>query len=149
MRYCARKKELEADHVVWGYTAVVNENKLNHIIYLAQFRIQPISKAFVDLLIKRLTTGAPDKMKIRIIDIFYVEGEYDCFIKFSAPDSITARKYYEKLRVTYKDFFRGDPSLSSVIFPIAKDSKLNPEIDKLYEFVPEVEEIIETEKIMV
>ncbi len=85
-------------------------------------------------------------MKVRIIDVFYVDREYDCFIKFSAPDSITARKYYEKLRVTYKDFFRGDPSLSNVVFPIANSGKLNPEIEKLYDFVPEAEEIIETKR---
>lgn len=148
-RALRRKKELEADHVIWGYTAVVNESKLNHVLYLAQFKIQPISKAFVDLIIKRLTTGAPSKEGVRVIDIFYMNGDYDVIIKFSAPDHTTARKYYENLRNTYKDFFRGDPSLSDVNFPLVKDGKVNPELEKLYDFVPEAKEIIETEKAVV
>ena len=148
-RVLRRKKELEADHIIWGYTAVVDESKLNYVLYLAQFRIQPISKAFAELITKRRTTGTPSKEGVRIIDIFYMNGNYDVIIKFSAPDHATARKYYEKLRVTYKDFFRGDPSLSNVIFPIANSGKLNPETEKLYDFVPEAEEIMETEKIVV
>lgn len=133
-----KKKELEEDHTIWGYTAVINESKLNHVLYIAQFRIKPISNAFVDLIIRRLTTGAPSKEGVRVIDIFYMNGEYDVIIKFSAPDNITARKYYEKLRAVYKDFFRGDPSLSDMNFPLVKGGKLNPELERLYDYVPEI-----------
>ena len=73
-----------------------------------------------------------------VIDIFYMNGEYDLIIKFPAPDHATAREYYENLRATYKEFFRGDPSLSDVNFSIAKDGKLNPEIKRLYDYVPKV-----------
>lgn len=133
-----RKKELETDHTIWGYTAVIDEGKVNHILYVAQFRIKPISKAFVDLIIERLTARSPSEEGVRIIDVFYTNGEYDCLIKFSAPDRATARRYYEDLRDTYKDFFRGDPSLSDVNFPVVKDGKVNPEIKKLYDFLPKI-----------
>jgi len=132
------KKELEADHTIWGYTTVIDESKLNHVLYVAQFKTQPISKEFADLIIKRLTTEAPSEEGVRIIDILYMNGDYDVIIKFSAPDHVTARKYYENLRNTYKNFFRGDPSLSDVNFPLVKDGKLNPELEKLYDFLPKI-----------
>ena len=135
-RVLRRKKELEADHAIWGYTTVIDDSKVNHILYVAQFKTKPISKAFADLIIERLTTGAPSEEGVRIIDVFYTNGEYDCLIKFSAPDRATARKYYENLRVIYKEFFRGDPSLSDVNFPIVKDGKLNPEVEKIYDLLP-------------
>jgi len=130
-----REKELEADHTIWGYTTVIDESKVNHILYVAQFKIKSISKAFADLIIERLTTGAPSEEGVRIIDVFYTNGEYDCLIKFSAPDRATARRCYEDLRDTYKEFFRGDPSLSDVNFSIVKDGRLNSEIRKLYDLL--------------
>ncbi len=137
-RVLQKKKELEAGHVIWGYTAVVDERKINHVLYIVQFRTQSLSKAFADRVINRLRTGSPEKNGVRVIDVFFVDGEYDCFIKFSAPDSITARNYYENLRITYKNFFRGNPSMSNVIFPLVKDGKLNPEIERLYDLIPRI-----------
>jgi len=133
-----KKRELEQDHTIWGYTTVIDESKVNHVLYVAQFKIQPISKAFAELIMERITTGAAEEEGIRIIDVFYMNGEYDCLIKFSAPDRATARRYYESLRATYKEFFRGDPSLSDVNFSIVKDGKVNPELERLYDFIPKI-----------
>ena len=144
-----KKKELEKDYSIWGYTAVIDEGKIGHVLYIALFRIKPISKAFVDLIIKRLTTGAPSKEGVRAIDILYINGYYDVIIRFSAPDHATARRYYETLRSVYSDYFLEDHLLCDVNFSLVRMGKLNPELEKLYDFVPEAEEIIETEKIMV
>ena len=76
------------------------------------------------------------KQDIRIIDVFYTNGDYATVIIFSAPDHKIARMYYESLRIVYTDFFVGDSILVDVNFSLVKDGKLNPEIERLNDFIP-------------
>lgn len=103
---------------------------------MVQFKTKPLNKEFVDLIIQRLSTGMPAKYGVCIIDIYYIHGDYDVFIKFSAPDHSTARNYCEILRSVYKDHFLENPQISDVNFPLVQTGKLNPEIKKLYDLVP-------------
>ena len=138
-RVWRKKKELEDDHVIWGYTAVIDESKIGQVLYIALFRIKPIlSKGFVDLVIERLATGAPSKDGVRAIDVLYINGYYDVIVRFSAPDHTTARRYYETLRSVYSDYFLEESSLCDVNFSMVRMGKLNPELEKLYDFVPKV-----------
>jgi len=133
-----KKKELEEDHTIWGYTAVIDESKIGRVFYMALFRIKPISKGFVDLIIKRLTTGVPSKEGVRVIDVLYINGYYDVIIRFSAPDRATARMYYETLRSVYKEYFLEDHLLCDVNFSLVRMGKVNPKLEKLYDFVPKI-----------
>jgi len=113
---------------------------MNRVVYLLQFRTKPLTKNFGDIIIKRLTSGEPLKEGVRILDIYYLNGFYDVFIKFSAPDHITAKRYYETIRAIYKDYFLDDPLLLKINFPLIKRGKLNPELEKLYDFMPKIED---------
>lgn len=135
-----KKRELEEDHTIWGYKAVIDESKIGHVLYIAQFRIKAVSKAFADRIIKRLATGAPSMEGVRVIDVFYMTG-CNVLIKFSAPDHATARKYYETLRIIYKDYLFELPLLSDVNFSLVKDGKVNPEIEKIYDFFPQIDDL--------
>jgi len=132
------QKELEKDTTIWGYTAVIDEQKLNRVIYVLQFQTKPFTKDFADLILKRLTAGEPMKAGVRILDIYFMNGSYDVFIKFSAPDHATARRYYETLRGVYKDHFLETPLVSDVNFSLVQGGKLNPELKKLYDLVPKI-----------
>jgi len=137
-----KKKELEEDHTIWGYTTIIDESKLNFVSFIALFKIKPLlSKKFPDLIINRLTTDAPSKIGVRLIDVLFTTGEYACVIRFSAQDHITAKRYYETLRAIYNDYFLGDPLLFEVDFPLVMGGKLNPEIEKLYDFLPKIPKI--------
>ena len=133
-----KKKELEADHTIWGYTTIIDESKVHHVLYETLFKIKPMSKSFVDLIIERLTSEALVKEGVRLIDVFYTTGDYACIVRFSAPDHATAKVYYETLRIVYEDFFLEEPLLLEINFPLVRTSKLNPEIEKLYDFLPKV-----------
>lgn len=134
-----KKRELEEDHTIWGYTTVIDESKLGQVLYVALFRIKPIlSREFADLIIERLTTRAPSNEGVRVIDILYINGFYDIVIKFSAPDHATARMYYETLRSIYNEYFLEDPLLCDVNFSLVRMGKVNPELEKLYDFIPKV-----------
>jgi DNA-binding Lrp family transcriptional regulator len=130
------KKKLEEDNVVWGYTAVVDEGKLGHVIYIILLKLKPMSRELADLIIKRINSGQPAKQNIRTIDIIYVNGQYDWFLMFSAPDHATARRYYDTLRVQYADHLIEKPVLVDVNFILVAEGKTNPELHKLSDFIP-------------
>ena len=131
-----KKKELENDKVIWGYTTVIDENKVDRELYLAHFKLRPLSKKLIDLVIERMRSRKPEEEGVSITEIFYAGANFDCFIKFSAPNTKTARKYYEGLRITYGDYFLENPELYQMDFVVTKMGKLNPELQKFYDFLP-------------
>ena len=132
-----KKKELENDKVIWGYTTVIDENKVDRELYLAHFKLRPLSKKLIDLIIERMRSRKPEEEEgVSITEIFYAGANFDCFIKFSAPNTKTARKYYEGLRITYGDYFLENPELYQIAFVVTKMGKLNPELQKFYDFLP-------------
>lgn len=131
-----RKRELEEDGAVWGYTAVLDEGKLGHVLYLVLMKTRPMSMGLARLLTKRVAEGEPAKQQVRLINVLYVNGEYDWVVMFSAPDHATARRYYDSLRVAYGDHLLDKPAIIDVNFSAMREGKVNPSIEELLDFVP-------------
>ena len=109
------------------------------MLYVAIFKLKPIlSEKFPYLVIQRLTTEAPSKMGVRLIDVLFKTGSYTSILKFSAQNQKSAKEYFETLRAVYNDYFLEGPLLFEVDFPLVKGGKLNPELEKLYDFVPKI-----------
>jgi DNA-binding Lrp family transcriptional regulator len=130
------KKKLEEENVIWGYTAVIDDGKLNQIPYIMLLKMKPMSKELVDLMLKRLYRKEQEKQNIRLRDFWIVNGEYDWVIEFSAPDHATARKYYDTIRLLYDEFLLAKPVMVDVNFCLVAEGKRNPEIEKLREYIP-------------
>lgn len=131
------KKELEDKHVVWGYTAVVDETKLNHGLFMLLFKGKPMNKEFVDLFIERIRSNEFAKLGVRLINVLYVNGEYDYIVMFSSPDITVARRYYDALRSVYDEFLLEKPVMVNINFTAIREGKKNPELKRMYDFIPE------------
>lgn len=132
-----RKKKLENENVIWGYTSVIDESKLNHVMYLVLMKMEPMSKELAEVLIKRLVQKIPQKQHVNLLNVLYINGQYDLIVMFTAADHAIARKYYDSLRKEYKSHLLEKPVIVDVNFSLCREGKINPEIEKLYEFVPE------------
>jgi DNA-binding Lrp family transcriptional regulator len=130
------RKKLERKKIIWGYTAVVDESKLNHVVYLILFNAKPMSRKLADLIIQRITKDEAQQQKVRLINVLYLNGGFDWLIMFSAPDHATARRYYDSLRVVYARYMLEKPVIVDVNFLLVREGKINPEIEKLEDFVP-------------
>ena len=130
------KKRLEDEHIIWGYTAVVDANKIERVSYLILMKTKPMSRGLADLLTRRIVRDEPGKEGIRVLDFFYVNGEYDWVLRFSAPDHVTARKYIDTLRRLYDEYLTERPVMVDMNFCLIAEGKTNPEIKKLYDFIP-------------
>ena len=132
-----KKKNFEDEKIIWGYTAVIDESKIEHVMYLVLMKLKPMSKELADILIKRAVKRIPQKQRVRLLNVLYINGQYDLIIMFSAPDHAVARRYYDSLRITYEKNLLDKPVIVDVNFSIIREGKTNPDLKKLYEFVPE------------
>ncbi|UCE36529.1 MAG: Lrp/AsnC family transcriptional regulator [Thermoplasmata archaeon] len=130
------KRKLEEEHIIWGYTAVVDERKLNHVSYVMLLKMKPMTKELVDLMLLRLHGKEQEKQNVRLQDLWIVNGEYDWVLRFSAPDHPTARRYYETLRYLYDEYLLEKPVMIDLNFCLVSEGKINPELEKLRDFVP-------------
>lgn len=132
-----RRKELEEEGTIWGYTAVVDESQLRHVSYIVLMKTKTMNKELVNILIKRITKEEPRKQGVRLKNMSYVNGVYDWVIRFTAPDHPIARKYYETLRLQYKDHLQERPVMIDINFSLVSEGKTNPNLEQLEDFVPE------------
>jgi DNA-binding Lrp family transcriptional regulator len=134
------KRKLEEEHVIWGYTAIIDENKLNHMSYVMLLKMKPMNKELADLALKRLLRNAQQKQNIRLINFCIVNGEYDWILRFSAPDTATAKRYYDTIRLLYNEYLLEKPVMVDVDFCLVAEGKRNPEIKRLRDFVVSADE---------
>ncbi len=131
-----KKKQLEDDGIIWGYTAVLDEKRLGHVCYIVLMKTKPMNEGLVNTLIKRLIEEGPRKQNVRLTNFFYVNGEFDWVLRFSAPDHATARRYYDTLRVIYDDYLLEKPVMIDVNMCLVSEGKRNPQIAELHDFIP-------------
>jgi DNA-binding Lrp family transcriptional regulator len=131
-----KKKQLEDDGVIWGYTAVLDEKRLGHVCYIVLMKTKPMNEGLVNTLLMRLVGEGPKKQNVRLTNFFYVNGEFDWVLRFSAPDHATARRYYDTLRMIYDDYLLDKPVMIDVNMCLVTEGKRNPQIADLHDFIP-------------
>ncbi len=130
------KKKMEDSGAVWGYTAVVDEDAIDWKAFILLLKFKPLTQDQADLLIRRHLTNAPGELDIRLMDTYYLNGIYDLLVIFAAPDWITARKYYDSIRIEYERFLEARPEIIDVAFSLIRWGKVHPTIERLKEFIP-------------
>lgn len=130
------KRRLEESEAVWGYTAVVDESEIDWRSFLLLIKLKPLTADQAQLLIRRHLTNAPGELNIRLMDTYYLNGRYDLLVIFAAPNWMTARKYYDSIRLEYEHFLEERPEIFDVAFSLIKWGKVNPNINKLKDFIP-------------
>lgn len=132
------KKKMEDNGAVWGYTAVVDEDAIDWKAFILLLKFKPLTQDQAELLIRRHITNAPGELDIRLMDTYYLNGIYDLLVIFAAPDWITARKYYDSIRIEYERFLEARPEIIDVAFSLIRWGKVHPSIERLKEFIPPI-----------
>lgn len=129
-------KQLEQTHMIWGYTTIVDKQKqgLQKFI-LSLKRSQKIlnKKSMNEIFYDRLRKVILN-LGITIESSYYVHGEYDWVLIFTANDLQHAKKFSDILFEAYPDAV-DKVNLSQILF-IQRDHRIeNPDKSKLMEFL--------------
>ena len=131
-------KNLENNNTIWGYTAVIDDEKqdMKRYMVLIKRSVQPMALEIVDKIINRELSKKSDGLKIDIMHSFYTSGHYDWVICFNAPEIKIAKKFVEVVAQLFSGYI-SDIQLVEELFAAQKCGIANPEIDRLREFFGE------------
>ena len=125
-------KRLEGNKTIWGYHAVVDDNKigLQQYFVLIKRTNKPFSKEHIDSIIKRVIQTEIAKMGIIVENVSYVHGDFDGVHIIRASNVVQVKKYCETLSTLSKGYI-SDMIILEELFPIEKNGIVNPNIEEL------------------
>ena len=128
------KKRLEKNKTIWGYNAIVDEEKLGLKKYtmLIKKSAKPADDV-VNKIIDLIMHKKGKEIGINIICSSYLHGKYDWKFVFTAENIKNVKKFSEILTREYQNIIR-EIEIMEDIFPVKKCGSINPEIKKLREF---------------
>jgi DNA-binding Lrp family transcriptional regulator len=129
-------KKLEAKKLIWGYTAVFDEEKigLKHFILMLKRTSRKAEEKEVDIIVSRKTEDLAAELGITIESSAYLHGEYDWILTFTAENLTQAKKFTDTVIAMYPSSIEKITIMQTLMF-IRKQYVLNPEKKKLKEFL--------------
>ena len=130
------KKRLEKNNIIWGYSTITDYNHigLKHYTLLVKRSKNPLSKELIDDVTKGFLENRFPEGKITIENVYYVHGEYDWIISFTSPDTLTMKKFCDKMIKLFSEFI-SSYSVQQTIIPIRKQGIKNPTAIKQKDFL--------------
>jgi len=128
-------KKLHGQKTVWGYTAVINCEKIGmkNFILLGKRTSKPLPQEMINLAVNRKLEKMAKKNNCILDDTYYLNGEYDFVSTFKANNILDAKKYQEEFNRIYKSYIEKTMILEA-LFPLRMNGILNPDINTLSEF---------------
>jgi DNA-binding Lrp family transcriptional regulator len=129
-------KQLEAKGLIWGYTAIFDEEKigLTHFMMMIKRTTKQLEKVTANKIISRKIEDIGLDLGATIESSFYVHGEYDWVITFTAEDIRQAKKFSDSLIAFHSGIIEKITIMQTLMF-IKKQYITNPEKIKLEEFL--------------
>jgi DNA-binding Lrp family transcriptional regulator len=128
-------KNLEKNNTIWGYVAVVDEEKLDKKSYIILMKRtnKPFSQELIDKIVKRDLSKTGKKIGIDIMNSMYTHGAYDWIIHFNATDIKEAKGFAEEINRLYEGFL-SEVLLIEKMFTAVSSGVTNPDIKDLNDF---------------
>ena len=129
-------KQLEAKGLIWGYTAIFDEEKigLTHFMLMIKRTMKQFRENTADKIISRKLEEIAAEIGITIESSSYVHGEYDWVITFTAEDIRQAKKFSDSVFTFHPGVIEKITIMQTLMF-IKKQHVLNPEKMHLKDFL--------------
>ncbi len=129
-------KRLETNGLIWGYTAVFDEEKagLKHFMLLVKRTMKQLEQKTIDKIVSRKLEESAAKLGITIESSSYVHGDYDWVLTFTAKDIIHAKKFADILVEFHPGIIEKNTILETLMY-VRKHYILNPEKERLIDFL--------------
>ena len=128
-------KNLEKNHTIWGYTAILGEEKLGKKSYILLIKRsnKPMKSEILEKMARKDFMKRIEKLGVESFHHIYMNGVYDWLILFNADDIKTAKSYVEELNRTYEGHI-SDIILQEVMYTAQNSGITNPNIEHIKDF---------------
>ncbi|UCD13758.1 MAG: Lrp/AsnC family transcriptional regulator [Thermoplasmatales archaeon] len=127
-------KRLEKNKTIWGYNAVVDDEKLdvNRYMLLIKSSYQPMGDTINKIIDLTVQKKGKD-IGVNILSGGLLHGMFDWVVIFTAKDINYAKKLKEILLTEYSQNIK-EVEIMEYVFPLKEGGIVNPEIKKIREF---------------
>ena len=128
--------KLEKNQKIWGYTVVTDDGKtgVKRYFVLIKRTTTPLTKDLAEKIIKREVEKSAEAEGITIESSFFVHGNYDWIICFTAENLKYAKKFCDIVQNAYHGHIENLALLENM-FAIRKNNLLNPNREGLKDFL--------------
>ena len=128
-------KKIEGDKTIWGYHAVADTDKLQLRRYI--LLIKKSNKPAASLI--SIITSSELQKRIKSLGATveysgYLNGSIDWMVIFTAEDIRQAKRVVETFKILYADSV-SEVLLQEEIFPVKVSGFLNPNVERLKDFI--------------
>ena len=129
-------KRLEKNKTIWGYHAVVDDNKLGQKKYFIMIKrtSKAASQDKMNLVLKRELKQEAKKVGVTVESSYFIHGVYDWLLCITTESIAQVKKFCEVLNFLYKEGFVSDIQIFEVIFPVEVNNFNNPNMDEFLSF---------------
>ena len=127
-------KRLEKNKTIWGYHAVIDDEKINMKSYVMLLKRtnEPIGDR-IDDIIKASIDEIGQIVSVNVQVNSYLHGIYDWMFCFTAEDIRQAKKFSEELNNRFSKYIQ-EIHIMEEIFPLKKCESINPNISKIKDY---------------
>ena len=128
-------KRLEENKTIWGYQAVVDDEKMGVKKYqiLLKKSPMPISDQMMDLFLDKDLNKKMEKFGVQFDYSYYTQGYFDWSLCITAPNIISVKKFVEILNSNFEEYI-SEIQILEVIFPLLTSGFDNPNLDDIKQF---------------
>ena len=128
--------QLEKSGMIWGYTAIVDEDKndLCHFIILIKRSIKSIDKKILNKIESMQLEDIGLPKGVNIESSCFVHGNYDWIISFTARDIIQAKNFCDMLSGGFPEIIE-KIDLQQTLYFVRKQHIFNPDRKTLYDLI--------------
>ena len=129
-------KQLEAKKMIWGYTAIIDEEMQDmiHFIMLIKRSTKPLDKKIVDKIDSMQLEDIALPLGLNIESSCFVHGNYDWIISFTAKDIKQAKNFCDILCNGFPGIIEHIDLMQTLYF-VRKQNIFNPDRKKLRELM--------------
>lgn len=127
-------KRLEKEKTIWGYTTVIDDDKLGLSKYFILLkRVQkPVPEESINKVISRDLKKEIEIIGAKIDCSFYLHGQFDYLICCTTENIKQVKKFCEILNKVFRESIL-DMEVLEVIFPVERCGIQNPNLEKIKE----------------
>lgn len=128
-------KRLEDNKTIWGYTAVVDDEKLNLNRYLILFKRNslPLPQSHIDIIAKRGLQKRMEKEGITTDCSYFLHGDFDWALNVTGKNIADVKRFVDGFNKVFGEYI-SEVKIITVILPMEQSGVDNPSPQKVYDF---------------
>ena len=129
-------KQLEKNKTIWGYSAVVDNNKIGQKKYFIMVKrtSKTVSQEKINTVMKRKLKKEGMKIGVVVESSYFTHGVYDWLACITAENIKQVKKFCESFNMLSKEGFVSNIQILEVIFPVEVNNINNPNMEEFLSF---------------